>query len=671
MIASQAVEMARKGPFRPVVASGVNVVEGNRRGAQVALGEGLNKAAIDKHNCPRDRTTLVMTACRYYFYGISQDGGQPRDQPRYLAKRNPAPPPIVTKLWIMATGLEVGAAAAGFFSLAMQCFNGCIQAYELIRTARNMEHESDAVRSRLLWQERRLLDWRDRIETGPNMSKDKLDWGLVRSLLEEQCEHLTSAAKLRAKYKLNIDEEEIDMAQVENNDTDQSTLGKILARIEQRSPEKNNKPAFTMTATFRSVQWAAIGRTKAFRIIDDISEMNDRLHILLDSRDREWTKMVHEALLRRLISTSETAMELDVVQLLLQQQEPRIDSRIAAAAELKHYMSIVIDKKPNKSKPQLELTCIKNRKLRPLGKPLLADSGLVMASYRKEQVLIEWRSTDSEDWEIMKSPMQDLAALLTTMDREVFPVLPFKGLVRDKTNRFALVYELPPGMTDQYPELKVSSLHQIIREGYKVSLTCRLAIALRLAEALLQFHTAGWLHKGIRSENVIFVSPSSATAEELLEGDAYLVGFEHARPDSEMGKSLTRLPTTSLGADLYRHPKARGVDRQPFEKSFDIYALGCVLLELARCETLVDIHPDSGGLDEAIRSAEDSGRAMQLPSIEDWGSLPGEVSAVAYAAGKAFAEVVALCFNSDANQKRSSTLELQQEVVNKLRSCRF
>jgi hypothetical protein len=569
----------------------------------------------------------------------------------------------------MVTPLEVGTAAAGFVGLAMQSFNGCIQAYELIQTARYMDHDGDGIRSKLLWQQKRLMEWGNRIQIDSNPLSDKLDWDLAFNLLKEQNEHLTSAEKIKAKYKLDVREEEVDESQIQKNDAGQSTLGQLLARVEQTLPDKKIKRTITRTPTLRGLQWAAIGKKQASRIVDDISEINDRLYVMLDSKDREWTQMVQEALLRNLISTSETSSELQAVQQLLRPQKPNIDNRIVAAAELKCAISTVRDRIPMALKKRLELTCIKHRKLGPVGAAPLADSGTVLGIFQKEQVLIEWRITDKEDWTVLKPYMQDLAVLLTTMDRNFFAVLDFRGLVRDRINRFALVYDLSPFLEGGSSEVKVTSLRQLIRANYNASLTCRLAIALRLAEAVLQFHTAGWLHKGIRSDNIIFISDAGASAKVMLEGNAYLIGFEHARPDSEWGKSLTRLPNTSLEDDLYRHPLARGTARQSFTKLFDLYSLGCVLLELARWDKLTNIHPDYQDLDKVIHHAEANGNVVKLPSLENWGASTTEVSLVAHAAGQIFVDVVALCFVVDEDGKLSPPLERQQKIVNKLRSC--
>jgi hypothetical protein len=103
--------------------------------------------------------------------------------------------------------------------------------------------------------------------------------------------------------------------------------------------------------------------------------------------------------------------------------------------------------------------------------------------------------TVENDWTALNSYVEDLTVLITTLNRDFIVVLDFKGLVRDGFNRFALVYDLSSMWEAESSKVNVTYLRQLICDGYKTSLTCRLAIALRLFEDVLQFCTAGWLHK--------------------------------------------------------------------------------------------------------------------------------------------------------------------------------
>ncbi|UKZ71328.1 uncharacterized protein TrAtP1_012288 [Trichoderma atroviride] len=62
----------------------------------------------------------------------------------------------------------------------------------------------------------------------------------------------------------------------------------------------------------------------------------------------------------------------------------------------------------------------------------------------------------------------------------------------------------------------------------------------------------------------------------------YLSGFDFSRPGGP--EEVTDIPGVDAEHDLYRHPRAqanRGKLRERSKKSFDIYSLGVILVELA------------------------------------------------------------------------------------------
>lgn len=83
--------------------------------------------------------------------------------------------------------------------------------------------------------------------------------------------------------------------------------------------------------------------------------------------------------------------------------------------------------------------------------------------------------------------------------------LPCRGLYRlVDTNTFSYVFLFPPACTTNPTSLR----HVISREGQQFyarpALELRYKLATMLAAALFEFHSVGWLHKSIRSSNIIF-----------------------------------------------------------------------------------------------------------------------------------------------------------------------
>ncbi|KAL2131380.1 hypothetical protein VTI74DRAFT_5162 [Chaetomium olivicolor] len=155
--------------------------------------------------------------------------------------------------------------------------------------------------------------------------------------------------------------------------------------------------------------------------------------------------------------------------------------------------------------------------------------------------------------------------------------------------RYGWIFRMPVGGGF---ETRVVSLHQILGEREKKygrpGLSERVKMASALAETVLDLHAVNWLHKGIFSENVLFFVDGED--EEGDEGGRYdpgkpvLSGFEFSRPDG----TQTTARDVDVVWDLYRWPsiqRQRPTERNS-KKTYDLYSLGLVLLEIAHWERL-------------------------------------------------------------------------------------
>ena len=153
--------------------------------------------------------------------------------------------------------------------------------------------------------------------------------------------------------------------------------------------------------------------------------------------------------------------------------------------------------------------------------------------------------------------------------------------------RFGLIFKNPEWVS---PNVKPVTLHHLISTVPMPSLTDRIALAHELAVCVLYLHAVNWLHKAIRSDNVLFFSNTSS----LELSKPYLSGFNYARPDRPDET------TTGDGLDnwteLYLHPDYQGLGPKcTYRRSFDIYSFGIILLAIARwskIEDIVNIDPD-------------------------------------------------------------------------------
>ncbi|KAF4965406.1 hypothetical protein FSARC_6784 [Fusarium sarcochroum] len=167
--------------------------------------------------------------------------------------------------------------------------------------------------------------------------------------------------------------------------------------------------------------------------------------------------------------------------------------------------------------------------------------------------------------------------------------------------RFVLVFPIPSSLNPQY-----MTLAQILDryKGQPPSLDDRFVLARKLCAAVAQLHTIGWVHKSIRSDNILFFnapaadlltsgSTSSRPATTSPESDVfqslYLSGWEYSRP--ETGLSSVRSGSEDIEENIYRHPDQWGLPTVRFNRSHDVYSLGIILLEIARWKRAITFHP--------------------------------------------------------------------------------
>ena len=228
----------------------------------------------------------------------------------------------------------------------------------------------------------------------------------------------------------------------------------------------------------------------------------------------------------------------------------------------------------------------------------ISESQRIEASYKplsqdKQQVWIEWKSYDPDPFgrpttEVRKR-VEALAAFLKENNRtDQFRVPHCLGYFHDSDPmgedrcRFGLVFEKPPGV---HPSKRPISLLELLRdhspEAKIPSLTDRIKLALRIAECIERLHAVNWLHKGLRSSNILFFSN---TAADIDFGSLYISGFGYSCPQND---NVVKGSLEHAALDLYRHPQVQGSagrKTEPaggFKKSYDIYSFGVILFEIA------------------------------------------------------------------------------------------
>ncbi|KAJ4305410.1 hypothetical protein N0V90_000941 [Kalmusia sp. IMI 367209] len=216
---------------------------------------------------------------------------------------------------------------------------------------------------------------------------------------------------------------------------------------------------------------------------------------------------------------------------------------------------------------------------------------------RKTSVWIEWKTYEpppfqptGPDPKILER-VKALAALLKENNRtDQFRAPHCLGYFQDidpETGedhcRFGLVFEKP---SSAHPSTRPISLHTLLTLPSidMPSLTDRVTLMRLLSETLERLHAVNWLHKGLRSSNILFFSDCGPA--EITYSDPYISGFDYSRP--AMNDDMTEKPPENASADIYRHPRVQGSGLREgtspssaFKKSYDVYSLGVILLEIA------------------------------------------------------------------------------------------
>jgi serine/threonine protein kinase len=275
-------------------------------------------------------------------------------------------------------------------------------------------------------------------------------------------------------------------------------------------------------------------------------------------------------------------------------------------------------------------------------------------------VIVEWVNYDKQDPEekfVHMRRLDDLARMMhsATERHPDLHTIDCLGYTDDTAmSRYGLVYKAP--------EASFATLQKLISSNdlKTPDLNERIQLARTLSVALLSLHSLDWLHKSLCSNNILFfpdamsASATQPTASAALVPNIsapYLVGFDASRPDMDTDLSVTSKNPSIL--DLHRHPKSlSGLSRKPYCKSYDIYSLGLVLLEIGLWKVL---------------------QAYYKPhySAERWRDkiiLPVLVPGLGNRTGRLYRQAVERCLLADDNITSEEAAKLLEEVVATLES---
>ena len=234
--------------------------------------------------------------------------------------------------------------------------------------------------------------------------------------------------------------------------------------------------------------------------------------------------------------------------------------------------------------------------------------------------------------------------------------------------RFSLAFRLPNDTSSTSLPL---TLQDAIASKTTVrpTLNQRFAMAVCLSQTLFELHSVQWLHKGIRSDNILFGwEPADDAGTQLKPKytNPYLAGFEFSR---EQNDRSTTEQDDRLERQIYRHPDRQGLpaDSPKFTVLHDIYSLGVVLLEIGLWRPVCGFEDYSETEPGGIRRSLQEHTRQRLPHYM----------------GEAYTKAVMKCLKGDISdtvagtlaqtnpleQELKITLAFSQDVTNSVKGC--
>jgi hypothetical protein len=590
-------------------------------------------------------------------------------------------------------------------------------------------------RCEIEFQQYRLFQWADKVGLQGNSPNRNLNWQIINDLLKRIEDLMSDTSKFKEKYNLEIVETDVHLA-LEDLAPPKTGLRRRFARNKSNSQGQTAQTVGKDINVWRRLKWAAIDKEGIERLVSHVSRFIDKLYDLLQADDQQFMRSAMEALLRHVVSQTTEPSELtDLEELLDPKYSARSrfeDSSIKTAASLKQKRLMMGFREedetsskvsasssttllnasnsspasggtlqnvsPNRRKPRATkiLTSgnyLSYKLLKRSDEAIRTSPTREIAIYDGDELLVEWKRVERGIESKLKHRIKSLAALLQEVDSTTFHSLKCRGYLKNSsTGNYGYVFEPPQSKSTNSHFTTLSEL--LTRNTTTPCLNDRINLAVVLVESVLQLHTSGWLHKGIRSDNMLLFQQGS---DALDITKLFLEGYEYARADNP--SDMTEDPALEQGANLYRHPDLLRTDRASFCKAFDLYALGCVLIEVGFWQNLTTVllhfqrneaavAGSFASIPTASLSYDSKAEMTQINrSRSDLLRSRRLLDSLRFMTGHTYVEIILLCLsaakdgkaNDDADEDDEdededqndddSAIDIELEILEKLKSC--
>jgi hypothetical protein len=431
--------------------------------------------------------------------------------------------------------------AAGLALALPQLFSSCIQGYRSLQTIRDFGKDSRLLQCKLEIEAERLNLMN--LDVGSVSVRSE---ALVRNILL-QIQRLTcDASELRSKYGLEF--------------------------VGTRAESPRTGESVPKVSKMGRVIWATFDKDNMEQLVTELRALNDGLFDLLRGEQQATFRDMFRIYCIKTINTLDLTSLRGIAEAsqgsYVELASPATQKAIRLEAELAEH------------ERRISEICIEDSLLSidAFTAPLYqnAEHNIVMHRESRSLHIIEWRAVpgDASMSNRIQERMSTLSRLLQAVKPATLRTLHCMGYLLDRPSQsVGLVYSYPPNSARQPPKSLYEYLTSPESKKALPSLNDRYVLAHKLAESISQLHMSGWLHKGIRSQSVLFFSGKEVGAAPAPKGGVlrqpFLCGFEFSREDTPGAISETL--ADSLEHDRYRHPDCQGSARIGYKKLFDIY----------------------------------------------------------------------------------------------------
>ncbi|EEU42056.1 uncharacterized protein NECHADRAFT_101905 [Fusarium vanettenii 77-13-4] len=203
------------------------------------------------------------------------------------------------------------------------------------------------------------------------------------------------------------------------------------------------------------------------------------------------------------------------------------------------------------------------------------------------------------------SRVQRLISLLALPQSPGFKVPQAVGYIHDPEHYcWWLVFQFPQNSRQAPGDFsKPLSLYTLLQPEYKPRppLEKRFRLASDISSTFHQLYSSSWMHKSIRSDNIVFPCQNSESPSAGQLASPIVCGFEYSRLETE-AQTIDRSKSNSDPAvAMYRHPDYQGEAAQGYKVQYDIYSLGLVLLEIGIWAPLTSLFDSKRGKTSSSR----------------------------------------------------------------------